>query len=236
MYWWDYVALYPKETVIILAIIFGGYYLWYELSKFWNKPLCITDYGKWRIHRYTGRIVDMEGRKITLKKTMGLSPYFVKAIAPREFKCKIKIAGQPKRDLYLHTADLVRVEWRKVIMNKKYLVWLPEIAAYKLTNVRPTAYQLNPHNLEKFFVFKLDSIDLKANKAAVAAPQVIHNSLLQQHLPLEFGDYEENISEHSTETTKFLFDDTEVGNYQLIEEIEREEQQRSHSEEDPQED
>ena len=232
MYWWDYIMMYPYETAAVLLAIFGGYWLWLQLSKFWKKPLYVTHYGKWRIHRYTGRIVDMEGRSLLPRRTMGLNPLFVKGIEGREFKCKIKIPGQPKRDLFMHTTDLVRVEWRRVIMNKKYLVWLPEIAAYKLTDVRPTAYQLNPHNLEKFYVYKLDSIDLKANKAAVAAPPVIHNSLLQQHLPLEFGEYEEALDERLSETTTFMFDEQEVGDYELIEKIEEEEYERDIKEED----
>lgn len=231
MYWWDYILLYPTEFAIVLAVVFGGYFLWREMSKIWNKPMYVADYGRWRIHRYTGRIVDMEGRSLKPRKSMGLSPYFTKDIDGREFKCKIKIAGQPKRTLILHSSDIEKVEWRRIRMNKKYLVWLPEISAYKLTNVRPTAYQLNPHNLEKFFIYKLDSIDLKANKAAIAAPQVIHNSLLQQHLPLEFGEYEEDIDERLSETTKFMFNDTEVGEYQLIEAIEEEEKERDSEEE-----
>ena len=226
MFWWDYLFLYPEETSILAIILGGGYYLHYELSKLWYKPIHCTDYGKWRIHRYTGRLVDMDGRKFKIRRTFGLNPLFTKEVDGREFKGMIKIPGQPKRKLILHSSDIVEVEWRKIVMNKKYLVWLPEIQAYKFTNVRPTAYQLNPHNLEKFFVYKLDSIDLKANKAAIAAPQVIHNSLLQQHLPLEFGEYEEALDEQLSETTKFMFNNKEVGNYKLVDEIIEEERIR----------
>jgi hypothetical protein len=210
-FWWDYIAMYPKETAIIITVIIVGYLAYVELSKFWNKPLFITDYGRWRIYRYIGRITKMEGQKYFVAQ----SPKFRQDpnLENTDFCCKIKIRYQPTRDIILESKDIAEITSRKIVLNKKYMLWNTEDRAYRLTNNIPRAYHLNPQNLERFMLYKIDTIDQRANKAAVASPPVIHHSLLQQHLPLEFGQYEESVDDRILDTPEYLFDTKDVGEY-----------------------
>jgi len=208
MYWWDYVALYPTETVIVVIIIIGGYYLYWELSKFWNQPLYTTKFGEWRVLRYIGRIVEMEDKnafKSKISKNKAHTGW-------------IKIKGQPKRKIILNNKDILERTSRKIVMNKKHLMWDTNLSAYVLTDKRIKGYLSNPQNIEKYMLTKIDNIDMKATRSARASPVVIHNSLLHQHIPLDSGMYTEKEDDAFNQYSDYIFDREEVGGYQTYEE------------------
>jgi len=223
-YWWDLVLQYPGETAVFITAIIGGYLLYIEISKFWHKPLYITDYGKWRVHRYIGRIIKMEGQKSFIAQ----SPFFKcdPNITKRDFKCKIKIKGQPVHDMVLNTGDLILITKRKILMNKKYVEWDIKKAAYHLTNDTPIAYHFNPSNLERYMLHKIDVIDMRANKSAVASPQVVHNSVINQHLPLDWGEYIETADDTIFDMPTHIFDENETGGYERINDMKQQFSQR----------
>lgn len=222
MYWWDYILMYPIETVAVFSIAIIGYVVYLELSKYWYKPLYISHYGKWRILRYVGRIVDMEGKK----KWTGINPLFGENVKDRVFECKIKIRGQPTRNINLSSDIIAEIHKRKIVMDAKYLLWIADTRTYELSSIRPKAYHVNPLNLEKYHLHKIDCMDIKANKSAIVSPPVIHNSLLSQHLPLEFGEYDEEIDERIAETANYIFDEEQLGGYSLYNEVLAEQKKR----------
>jgi len=206
MYWWDYIAAYPKESAIIIGVIILGYIGYVEISKFWHKPLFITKRGDWRIQRYAGRLIQ-------IGKTKAETRLFRPGLDDnRVIEGIIKIRGQPKRSIMLNTADIISVESRRVVMNKKNLVWNYLNNTYVLIDEPAQAYLVNLQNLEAYYTHRIDTIDIKSNKAAAASPAVIHSSLLQQHLPLDYDSYQE-AEPGMVMADKFIFDQTEVGDY-----------------------
>ena len=204
MYWWDYVALYPTETVILAVIIIGGYYGWLEITKFWHQPLYTTKFGEWRVLRYVGRLVELDD-KSAFKGELSVN---------KAHKGWIKIKGQPKRRIILNNKDILERHPRKIIMNKRYLMWDTDKSAYVLTDKRIKGYLSNPQNIEKYLLTKIDNIDMKATRSARASPIVVHNSLLHQHVPLDSGMYTEKEEDMFSQFSDYIFDREEVGGYQ----------------------
>lgn len=207
-YWWDYIAMYPVETIVILTIAIGGYALYWKLSEFWNFPVYTTKYGEWRVLRYIGRLVELED-KASFKKEISKNS---------EHIGYIKISGQPKRKVILNSKDILSRSPNKIVMNKKYFMWDTNKSAYVFTDKRIKGYLSNPQNLERFMLTKIDNIDMKATRSARASPIIVHNSLLHQHVPLDSGMYTEKEDDMFNQYSDYIFDREEVGGYQTYEE------------------
>lgn len=209
MYWWDYILMYPAETATTIALCVVGYFGYLEISKFWNKPLYITNLGEWRILRYVGRILKMENKRMFYKDT-----------EVNEFRCIVKISGQKKRPMILESKDIIGIEPRRIVMGKKYIYWDSKKAAYVLSDLRPLGYMINPDNLERMALAKIDDIDTKSTRAARAAPQVVHAGLLQYSIPIDPSDYREDDTNSRLQVSSSqLFDRDLMGDYDTLDSI-----------------
>ena len=205
--------MYPTETVILCVIGAGLYYAYYEISKFWNKPLFITAYGEWRVLRYIGRLTDFDDKKLFRPET-----------SQDLFKATIKIQGQPKLPIILNKNDIKVHKPNKIIMNKKYIYWDMKEASYFLSEKQPIGYQIDPVNLDRFTLAKIDNIDVKAVRAARSSPVVIHQGYMQNSIPLEPGDYkEEDIEDLLELPSEYMFKRDKIGGYRKYSEMDEDE-------------
>lgn len=213
-YWWDYIAMYPGETAIIIGLIILAYFTYVELSKFWYYPLFITSFGEWRVLRYVGRIKYMENKKL-----------FRKDSTIKQFKIKIRIPGLQTLPMILEREDIQSIKPNKIIMNKKYIHWDIEKSAYILTNDPTWGYKIRLENLQRILLHKIDNIDINSTRAARAAPQTIHSGLMQFSIPLAPGSYRENNPEDRYDVNeKHLFDREAIGSYKPMSDMEDKEE------------
>lgn len=207
MYWWDYIAANPKESVIIILAGIGITWLYIEVSKFWIKPLYTTSFGCWRVNRYLGRMYF---------KNKQDSRLFRKDSTVKTTRGWIRMPWQRKFPIILSNSDILHHLPNKIVMNKKYIYWSENDSAYHLTDKRPLGYMINPNNLERLALRKIDDIDTKSTRAARAAPQTVHQGLLQFSIPLTPGSYTEtdidkyNLNQHN------LFDKESIGGYKEL--------------------
>jgi len=218
-FWWEYLAEYPIESMIVIGGLIGSYFAYVEIIKFWKPMLFITT-KEWRIHRYIGTVSGLDLRNFKPPGKKG-------GVFPKdavEFKAILKIPGKKPAPIILNNKDIIKVIPRKLLLNKKYIYWNPEEGAYALSNTKPIGYHINPSNLEGLMVYKLDNIEAKATRAAPSAPQIIHHGLMQHSIPLDPGQYSE--SEEATRfrpDSHYIFNTKKIGGYKTFETLIEEE-------------
>jgi hypothetical protein len=202
------MAMYPKETAMVSLMIVGLTLFYIEISKFWIKPLYTTCFGAWRVNRYLGRMYF---------KSRGDARLFRKDSSVKFVKGYIRMPWQRKFPIILKNEDILHHLSNKIVMNKKYIYWSENDNAYHLTDQRPFGYMIDPCNLERLALRKIDDIDTKSTRAARAAPQTVHQGLLQFSIPLTPGSYAEkdSIDKYGT-NQKNLFDRESIGGYKEL--------------------
>ena len=149
------------------------------------------------------------------------------AVSKKDYRARVKIAGQPVRTILLNTDDILYIKrnpWklfvRQITMNRKYLYWNVQKSAYIISDDRPMGYQINPANLEKNILSMIDNIDAKATRAARSAPHIIHHGYMMHSIPLEPEEYQEDDEQTRFQLPgEFLFERKSIGKYQTYQEL-----------------
>ncbi|MCK4545402.1 hypothetical protein KAU43_07675 [candidate division WOR-3 bacterium] len=214
-YVWDYIAIYPVESAVIIGIIAFVYVGW--LKKFWyiHKPsLYTTKMGEWRIKRFIGRIVEFEteqGSKIMTEQWAKLEKNTAVFV-------RIYISGQPIRRLKLVNSDIYSITRnpsklfkKEITMNKKNMFWISEKNHYEFTDEENEIYIIKPIIFEKAMVKKIDNMDIKSTRGSKVSPALVHSGYFSNHLPIPPDEYEE--SDKSLQITPYAYQSKDSGSY-----------------------
>lgn len=213
-YVWDYFAIYPVESAVIISMVAILYIGW--IKRFWyvHKPsVFATKKGKWRIKRYIGRIVKFEtenGNQILTKKW--------KDLETKEVIIKIYIRGQPIRKMAIRNEDIYAVIRtpkklfkKEIIIDRANLIWNWEENRYEFTDDPTPIYIIKPDVLEKAMLKQIDNMDQKSTRGSKLSPPLIHSGYFDNHIPLPSNEYKE--TDKDLQITPYVYLKTDKGDY-----------------------
>ena len=213
-YVWDYFAIYPVESAVIITIVAILYIGW--IKKFWYvyKPsVFATKKGKWRIRRYIGRIVEFETENGNQILTKGW-----KELELKEVHLRIYIRGQPIRKMVIKNEDIYdvirtpkKLFKKEIIIDKMNLVWVWEKNQYEFVDDNTPIYIIKPDVLEKSMLEQIDNMDQKSTRGSKLSPPLIHSGYFDNHLPIPSNEYEE--VDKDLQITPYVYLQTDRGSY-----------------------
>lgn len=220
-YFWEYMAVYPVESAVIITVLTLFYVGWVKKFWYWHRPsLYCTKMGEWRVRRFNGRIVRFEtehGKKMLTEKWKKFSDKEV-------IKIYIYIQGQPIRPMKLVNGDIWSIRRnpykcfkREITMNRKNLIWNKDKNYYEYSDDDNPIYILKPHIFEKAMMKKIDNMDIKSSRGSKVSPQLIHSGYFNNHLPIPPDEYEE--TDKSLQITPYAYSTRDEGSYGTYEDL-----------------
>lgn len=226
-YFWEYMAIYPVESAVIITVLTMIYVGWVKKFWYWHRPsLYCTKMGEWRVRRFNGRIVRFKtkhGGKILTEKWKNYKD-------TEEIMIDIYIQGQPIRPMKLVNGDIWSVRRnpykcfkREITMNRKHIIWNTDEYCYEYSDEENPIYILKPHIFEKALMKKIDNLDIKSSRGSKVSPQLIHSGYFNNHLPIPPDEYEED--DKLMQITPYAYSTKDIGGHGSYEDVMMEEVQ-----------